>query len=130
MKDLMLKHNVQFSGCQIFQQQHPFGVIRRNYGDVTICVIRFWSTTLLFDKICTEYYSTIMKPMFCRNQIKVIIPKTEFIDGTKEDWECQVVQFIKETKGNKLIVMEGVYWPEEQKIHNERINRVLGKLDE
>ena len=130
MKDLMLKHNVEFSGCQIFQQQHPFGLIRRHYGDVTVCVVRFQSTTLLFDKICTEYYSTIMKPIFYKNCIKVIIPKTEFVDGTKEDWENQVAKIIKETSGKKLVVLEGIYWSEEQKIHNDRIKRILSRLNE
>ncbi len=132
MNDLMLKYNIQFSGCQIFQQSNPFGLIRRHYGDVKVCVVRFWSTTLLFDKICTEYYSTIMRPVFNPNpnRIRVLIPKTEFIDGLEEDWESKVAKFVLENNGNKLIVMEGIYWPEEQKIHNDRISRILGKLCE
>jgi hypothetical protein len=132
MKDLMLKYNVQFSGCQVFQQSNPFGLIRRHYGDVKVCVVRFGSTTLLFDKICTEYYSTIMRPIFNPdpNRIRVLIPKTEFIDGLEDDWESKVVQFIRETSENKLIVLEGVYWPEEQNIHSNRIKSILQKLDE
>ena len=132
MKDLIQKYNIQFSGCQIFQQSNSFGLIRRYYGDITVCIVRFGSTTLLFDKICTEYYSTIMRPIFNPdpNRIRVFIPKTEFIDGTKEDWERNVAKFIKETEGNKLVVMESVYWPEEKKIHSDRINRILEKLDE
>ena len=132
MNDLMLKYNIKFSGCQIFQQSNSFGVIRRHYGDIKVCVVRFWSTTLLFDKIYTEYYSTIMKPIFNPdpNRIRVLIPKTEFIDGLEEDWENKVAKFILENDGNKLIVMEGVCWPEEQKVHSDRINRILDKLCE
>ena len=130
MNDLMVKYNVKFSGCQIFQQSNPFGVIRRHYGDVKVCIVRFWSTTLLFDKICTEYYSSIMKPIFNPSRICVLIPKTEFIDGLEKDWENKVAKFIIENDGNKLVVLESVCCPEEQQIHNDRINKILDRLCE
>ena len=60
--------------------------------------------------------------------MKVIIPKTEFIDGEKEGWETEVIKFAMSDKKTTLIVMEGIVWYEDCKKHYERINRILDMM--
>ena len=129
--ELLSKYKVNFSGCQILQQSNPFGLIRQYYGDVKVCIVKFWSTTLLIDKIASEYYSLIMRPIFNPdpNKNRVFIPKTEFIDGMSVGWEKDVSNFIKSTNGPKLIIMEGIYSLEENEMHNKRIETILAKLN-
>jgi hypothetical protein len=126
---LMTKHNVEFSGYQVFCNPHYFGLIRRIYGDVQLCVVRFWSTTLMCDDLHREYQSTLLRPLFRPTGIKVIIPKTEFINGEVDNWEKQVAKFIKSDNKKTLVVMEGVREYYECKIHYERINRILDELE-
>jgi hypothetical protein len=126
---LMAKHNVNFSGYQVFCNSHYFGLIRRTYGDVKLCVVRFWSTTLMCDDLHREYQSRLLRPFFRPNVIKVIIPRTEFINGEVDNWEEQVAKFIKSDNKKTLIVMEGVREYYECKLHYERINRILAELE-
>jgi hypothetical protein len=126
---LMQKHNVEFSGYQVFCNPHYFGLIRRWYGDVKLCVVRFWSTTLMCDNLHREYQSILLRPFFRPSRIKVIIPKTEFINGEVNGWEKNVAKFIKSDNKKTLVVMEGVRGYEECKLHYERINKILDELE-
>jgi hypothetical protein len=123
----MKNPNVFFSGCQVFHIQHPFQYIRRAYGDVKVCVVKFWSTTLLVDEVYREYSSLILKPIVDPNpdRIRVIIPKMEIINGQEDNWENAVVRYIKSDSKKTLVVMEGVHWPEECRIHKERVDRII-----
>jgi hypothetical protein len=126
---LMTKHSVQFSGYQVFCNSHYFGLIRRSYGDIKLCVVRFWSTTLMCDNVYREYQSTLLRPLFRPTGIKVIVPKTEFINGEVDNWEKDVAKFIKSDNKKTLVVMEGIREYYECKLHYERINRILDQLE-
>jgi hypothetical protein len=127
---LMSKHNVKFSGYQVFQTKNSFNYIRRIYGDIKLCIVKFLSTSLMCDELSREYQSILLKPLFQNTGMKVIIPKTEFVDGEKEGWERDVMKFAKSDSKLTLIVMEGIVWYEDCKKHYERINRILDIMEE
>lgn len=127
---LMSKHNVKFSGYQVFQTKNPFNYIRYQYGDIKLCFVKFWSTSLMCDELSREYQSILLKPLFKHTEMKVIIPKTEFIDGEKEGWEREVVKFVKSDNKETLIVMEGIVWYYDCKRHYQRINRILDTMEQ
>ncbi len=129
---LMPKHNICFSGCQAFQHcTNPYGFLRRFYGDIKLCIVRFWSTRLLVEKAYTEYTSLFMKPIFNPdpNRIRHLLPRLECIDGEQEGWENEVAKFAKSDGKKTLVVMEGIVWYEEAKRHYERIFRILDLLE-
>jgi hypothetical protein len=127
----MTAHNIQFSGCQVLQTSNPFSYIRRVYGDIKVCIVKEWSTTLLCDKISGEYNSILLRPLVNPNpnRVRTLIPNTCFINGTVPDWEKAVVSYIKQDKKMTLIIMGGIIWYEECKLHYERIFRIVGMLD-
>ena len=127
---LMSKHNVKFSGYQVFQTKNSFNYIRRVYGDSKLCIVKFWSTRPMCDELSREYQSILLRPLFKSTGMKVIIPKTEFIDGEKDGWEKEVIKFAKSDKKPTLIVMEGIVWYEDCKKHYERINRILDIMEQ
>ncbi len=118
---------VQFSGCQIFQQMHPFAIIRQHYGDCNVCLVRLHSTQLLVDKVYSEYTSIIIRPFF-RPGFPWLPPLLEIVDGLGENWERQVALYILQSTKPVLVVMESVVFPEEAAIHSRRIRRILGHL--
>lgn len=127
---LMTKHNVKFSGYQVLQTKNPFNYIRYQYGDIKLCFVKFWSTSLMCEELSREYQSILLRPLFKNTGMKVIIPKTEFIDGEKEGWEKEVVKFVKSDNKETLIVMEEIIWYEACKRHYARINSVLDIMEQ
>jgi hypothetical protein len=130
LERLQSKHNVLFSGYQVFQVKSPFNYIRSVYGDTKICVVKFWSTRLMCYELSREYQSILLRPFFKSTGMKVIIPKTEFVDGEKEGWEKEIVKFVKSDNKPTLVVMEGIVWYEDCKTHYERINRILDIMEQ
>jgi hypothetical protein len=129
---LMSKHNICFSGCQAFQHtKNPYAFIRRVYGDIKLCIVRFWSTRLLVDSAYKEYTRLFMRPIFDPdpNRIRVLLPRLECIDGEQEGWERDVAKFVRSDGKKTLVVMEGIVWYEEAKLHYKRIFRILEVLD-
>ena len=125
-------HNVVFSGYQVFQTRNPFQFIRSVYGDIKLCVVKFWSTKLLVDEVHKEYTSLVLRPIVNPdpNRVRLIIPKTEFINGEEEGWEQKVVNYIKSDRKRTLVVLEGIHWPEECRIHYERIEKINKILED
>jgi hypothetical protein len=132
LDSLMAKHNICFSGCQAFQHcKNSYGFLRRFYGDIKLCIVRFWSTRLLVQQAYTEYTGLFMRPIFDPdpNRIRVLLPRLECIDGEQEGWEKQVAKFVRSDGKKTLVVMEGIVWYEEAKLHYKRIFRILEVLD-
>jgi hypothetical protein len=127
----MANHNIEFSGCQVLQTSNPLSYIRRVYGDIKVCIVKEWSTSLLCDKISGEYNSILLRPVVNPdpNRVRILVPNTCFIDGTLPEWEEAVVKYINQDKKMTLIIMGGIIWYEEQKLHYERIFRIIDVLD-
>lgn len=130
LDDLMDHHNIVFSGYQIFITLQPFSFIRRVYGDIKLCIVKFWSTSILCDELNREYNSILLRPLVNPDpaRIRTFIPKTEFINGMQPTWPARVAAYVKSDNKKTLVVMEGIIWPEECRIHYERINTILDAL--
>ncbi len=127
---MMEQFGVQFSGCQIFQQMHPFHTIRQLYGDCVVCLVRLHSTTLLVDKVYTNYTSIVLRPFFKPGYPWAPPPFLEIVDGTETSskWELQVAQLIIKSTKPVLVVLESVVFPEDAALHRKRICRILAHL--
>jgi hypothetical protein len=130
LDELMTRYNILFSGYHVLVARHPFSNIRYIYGDIKVCIIKFWSTTLLCDHINSEYNSILLQPFINPDpkRIRVIIPKTEFINGMEPNWPIAVAAYAKSDNKKTLVIMEGTIWPEDCKIHYKRIHSILDIL--
>jgi hypothetical protein len=132
LDDLMTNYNIVFSGYQVLITLQPFSFIRRVYGDIKLCIVKFWSTSILCDELNREYNSILLRPLVNPDpaRIRTFIPKTEFIDGMQPAWSARVAAYAISDNKKTLIIMEGTIWPEDCKIHYKRINIILDALNE
>jgi hypothetical protein len=128
---MLERHKVKFSGCQIFQISNSLQNIRQMYGDVKVCLVRLPSTTLLFDQVYRDYCSIILYLYYTQNPYFFQSPllRIYFIDGLQEDWEAEVAKFIQSDEKESLVVLENVWGADALKIHYDRIEAILEKLN-
>lgn len=129
--ETLQQYNIKFSGCHIFQISNPLQNIRMFYGDVKVCFVRLPSTTLLFDKIYSDYCSIVLYLIYTQNPYIFNAPllRVYFIDGLKEGWETEVVNYIQSDTKETLVVLESVFGQEESQIHYDRIERILNLIN-